>query len=369
MPALTQIQPRFRDTSAEEAWKTQLQKAVRTLSAIEAMFSLSDDEKRGLSRVANGGMLPFQITPHYLSLINSDDPDDPLRRQLFPLAQEFQADPWMKGDPLGEEDLEAVPFLVHRYPDRVLLLVTDRCASYCRFCTRKRMVGQGPTPKKEELSKALQYIAEHPEIREVIFSGGDALTLDDQRLEKLFIQLREMPHIQIIRIATRMLSFAPMRITDNLIRLFQAHQPVYILSHFNHLNEVGSNTEQAILKLVNAGVPVLNQTVLLKGVNDDVQTLSELFRKLTCLRARPYYLHQCDLAHGTAHFRVPLEEAQDLVEKMRGQLSGLCQPTFVIDIPGGHGKVPMFPSPVTGQDDKRLILKGFKGTSAPYPLR
>jgi len=351
----------------EDDWKRQLQKAVRTVDGIEPHLTLTDDERAGLQRVSEGGVLPFTVTPHYLSLIDSDDVDDPLRKQLIPTLAEFTDDPWMSGDPLGETELEAVPFLVHRYPDRVLFLVTDRCASYCRFCTRKRMVGQGPTPKKGELDVALDYIAAHDEIREVIFSGGDALTLDDERLDRLLSRIREMKHIEIIRIATRMLTFAPTRVTDALCDVFKRHQPVYVLPHFNHPNELAPAAEHAIAKLVDAGVPVLNQTVLLKGINDDVEMLSTLFRRLTYLRARPYYLHQCDLAHGTKHFRVPLREAQALVRQMRGKLSGLCQPTFVVDIPGGHGKVPMFPSPETEVGD-HVELTGFKSTSAKYPL-
>jgi lysine 2,3-aminomutase len=341
---------------------------VKTLEELESYLDLTSSERDAIRTLNQNGGLPLRITKHYLSLIDKTNPNDPLRLQVIPQQAEFKPVTLERRDPLGEEDHEVVPHLVHRYPDRVLLLITDRCQSYCRFCTRKRWVGQGPTPKKEHLDQALAYIAAHPEIKEVILSGGDSLLLDDKRLEDILSRIRDIQSIDIIRLATRMLTFSPTRITDNLIHILKKYQPVYILSHINHLNEIPTETETAILKLVDSGLPVLNQTVLLKNINDSYEALSTLFRKLTYLRARPYYLHQCDIAPGTEQFRVPIAKAQELVKSLRGHLSGLCLPTFVIDIPGGFGKVPMFPSPVVAQNADSITLEGFMGERAEYPL-
>lgn len=350
-------------------WRWQLKNAVRTLDDLERALALTHDEREAVVALEARGGLPLGITPHFLSLMDADDPRDPLRLQVVPSTRERDDDPWQRRDPLGEEDHEAVPNLVHRYPDRVLLLVTDRCASYCRFCTRKRLVGQGPTPTLDDLEEALAYVAEHPAVKEVIVSGGDALMLTDDKLERLLSRVREIEHVEIIRLATRMLAFAPMRVTDGLLEAIAPHHPVYVLSHFNHPRELCGEAEAAVLRLANAGVPVLNQTVLIRGVNDDEETLTALFRKLTRLRARPYYLHQCDLAPGTSGFRVPLPRALELVGNLRGHLSGLSMPQLVIDIPGGLGKVPMFPSPVVAEDDDGVELRGFRGDTARYPKR
>ncbi len=324
--------------------------------------------------VAAGG-LPLAVTPHFLALIDRDDPNDPLRAQVVPRGIELLGSSWDLRDPLGEEGLEAAPFLVHRYPDRALLLATDRCAAYCRFCTRKRWVGRGPAPSADELEGAVRYLESHPEIREVIVSGGDALVLGDDKLAALLARLRRVPHLDVVRLATRMLAFAPMRVTAELVGVLRAHLDVpgapalYVLSHFNHPRELAPAARAAITALVDAGVPVLNQTVLLRGVNDDRDVLVALFRALTRLRARPYYLHQCDLAPGTAAFRVPLARAQALVGSLRGELSGLSVPTFVIDVPGGLGKVAMAPSAQVDEDDDAVVLRGLRGERGRYPKR
>lgn len=349
-------------------WRWQLRNVFRTKAAFESRFVLSDSERVGLEELGSQGGLPLGITPHYYSLIDQSDPADPLRLQVVPNANEFALDASMRRDPLGEEDHEVVPHLVHRYPDRVLLLITDRCAAYCRFCTRKRWVGQGPTPKPEAFDQALAYIRQHPEVKEVIVSGGDALMLDNPRIEAMLVRLRSIGSLDIIRIASRMLTFAPMRVDEELVRIMSQHHPVYLMVHFNHPRELSQETRTAILKLVDAGIPVLNQTVLLKGVNDSVETLSHLFRELTSLRVRPYYLHQCDLAPGTAQFRVPIDEALAIVKSMRGNVSGLSLPQFILDIPGGYGKVPLAPNPVVARDEAFLSLQGFDGEIAQYPL-
>ncbi len=346
-----------------------IKKSLRTIQELESYLTLTVAEKEAILTLSQRGGLPLRITQHYLSLINPQDPNDPLRLQVIPQQAEFKPVELERRDPLGEEDHEVVPHLVHRYPDRVLLLITDRCASYCRFCTRKRWVGQGPTPNLNHLEKALVYVAEHTEIKEVIISGGDPMILDDKKIEILLQKIRAIPNIDVIRFHTRMLTFEPTRITDKLVEIFKKYQPIYIVSHFNHPNEIAPETEQAILKLVDQGLPVLNQAVLLKNINDNSETLTQLFRKLTHLRVRPYYLHQCDIAPGTEQFRVPLLRALELVKSLRGHLSGLCLPTFVIDIPGGFGKVPMFPSPIVAQNSDCITLEGFAGEQANYPLQ
>jgi len=349
-----------------DAWRAELRNAARDLASLERVLALTDDERRAIAALDDGG-LPLQITPHFLSLIDPRDPNDPLRRQMVPRVDEHAHDPFARRDPLGEEALSVVPNLVHRYPDRVLLLATDRCGAYCRFCTRKRLVGQGPTPSLDELTPALDYVRAHDEIREVIVSGGDALALTDARLDVLLGRIREIPHVEIIRLATRMIAFAPSRVTDALVDVMRRHQPVYVLAHFNHPREIPDVTARAITTLVDAGVPVLNQTVLLRGVNDDADTLAALFRHLTRLRARPYYLHQCDVAEGTAHFRVPLSRALEIVAALRGKVSGLSVPTFVVDVPGGKGKVPLHTSVIVDEDEESVTLRGSMGETARYP--
>lgn len=365
MPSLPLVSDAPEDKSP--SWKTQLQGALRTTDALEKVFELTPGERGALRELERNGGLPIGITPHFLAQMDVQDPNDPLRLQVVPSAKESETDDWQRRDPLGEEDHEVVPNLVHRYPDRVLLLVTDRCAAYCRFCTRKRLVGQGPTPTLDDLEDALRYIASHDQIHEVILSGGDALMLTDAKLEKIFSRLRQISHVQIIRLATRMLAFVPERITDTLLDVIRDHHPIYVLSHFNHPHEISPQAADAIGRLVDAGVPVLNQTVLLRDVNDREETLRELFRHLTRLRARPYYLHQCDLAPGTRDFRVPLARAMEIVGNLRGHLSGLSMPQLVVDIPGGLGKVPMFPSPIVGENDESVTLRGFRRNTAAYP--
>ncbi len=357
------------------AWQDQLRRAARSAADLEALgLRLTEDERAAIARFEHDGGLPLQVTPHYRSLIDDDDPACPIRRQVIPRRSELLPSSWDRRDPLGEEDLEVVPFLVHRYPDRVLLLATDRCAAYCRFCTRKRMVGQGPTPQAAHLDAAVRYVADHPEIHEVIVSGGDALLLSDDRLADLLARLRCIEHLDVIRIASRMLAFCPQRVTDALPAVLRgtgdAGPVTYLLSHFNHEKEVTTAaTRAALARLVDGGVPILNQTVLLRGINDDRDTLVRLFRALTRQRVRPYYLHQADLAPGTEAFRVPLLEARALYASLRGAVSGLSIPTFVVDLPGGAGKAPLHPDPIVAVDDDKITLRSWQGRTVDYPRR
>jgi lysine 2,3-aminomutase len=362
------------DEAAGGGWRDQLRRAAKSAADLEAAgLSLTPNEQAGLAHLDANGGLPLGITPHFLSLIDASDENDPLRRQVVPRDDEFAPTAWDRRDPLGEESLEAVPFLVHRYPDRVLLLATDRCASYCRFCTRKRLVGQGPTPTWAHLQPAIDYIAQNPQVLEVIISGGDAMMLSDERVASLLEALRRIPHLEVIRIASRMLAFCPTRVTPSLVRVLRgspSDPATYWLSHFNHPNELAhDDTAAAIAALVDGGIPILNQTVLLRGINDSRDTLIRLFRQLTRLRVRPYYLHQCDLAPGTDHFRVPLDDARALHASLRGHISGLSIPTFVIDLPGGLGKAPLAPDPVVGVKDDAFVLRGYRGDLVEYPQR
>ncbi|MEW5849204.1 MAG: KamA family radical SAM protein [Myxococcota bacterium] len=351
-------------------WRWQLRNACRSAEELEQVLQLSDDERAGL-RLATAGGLPLTITPYWLNLLRREGPGGPLRRQLVPSAQEWQPSAGERDDPLGEEELLAAPSLVHRYPDRALLWVTDRCASYCRFCTRKRLVGQGPTPTENDVSEGIGYIARHEGIREVILSGGDALVLDDDKLAALIGRLRGIPHLDIIRIATRLPSFAPMRITTQLLHELKAFHPVYFLVHFNHPAELTTESAAALNRLADHGFPVMNQTVLLKGINDDVATLERLFRGLVRLRCRPYYLHQCDAITGANHFRTTLEEGMALMDGLRGRVSGLALPTYVLDVPGGKGKVPLARDPRLDKltSDGLVQIRGSLGGVSSYPER
>ncbi len=361
--------------AADEAWRAQLKSSAKTArDLLDAGFVLDADEAAGLAVLADKGGLPLGITPHFLSLIDRADANDPLRRQVFPRRAEFTPTSWDRRDPLGEEDLEAVPFLVHRYPDRALLLATDRCAAYCRFCTRKRMVGQGPTPSWEHLETAFEYVMEHAEIKDVIVSGGDVALLGDERIARLLERLRAIPHLDVIRIASRVLAFLPQRITPSLVAILRNPDldgpTTYWLSHFNHEKEVTpAVTSAAIAALVDGGVPVLNQTVLLRGVNDSKDALVALFRALTKRRARPYYLHQCDLAEGTDEFRVAVDDARALYASLRGTLSGISIPAFVVDLPGGKGKATLNLDPEIARDDDKVTFRSWRGESVEYPRR
>lgn len=330
-------------------------------------LDLTADEQAALQRL-DKDHLPLSITPYWLKLIKQDRPGGPLRRQLVPTIQEWDAVEGELKDPLGEEERLAAPSLVHRYPDRALLLVTDRCASYCRFCTRKRWVGQGPTPRESDVAAGIDYIASQPGIHEVILSGGDALLLEDDKLAALMARLKAIEHVQVIRVASRLPAFAPMRITKALVQALQPFHPVYFLVHFNHAAEITPDVATALTRLADHGFPVLCQTVLLKGINDDPVTLETLFRRLVQLRCRPYYLHQCDAIAGAAHFRTTLEAGLGLMDSLRGKVSGLALPTYVVDVPGGQGKVPMARDPRVASAGEGLVrIRGSLGGVAEYP--
>ncbi|GAB4259796.1 MAG: KamA family radical SAM protein [Deferrisomatales bacterium] len=307
---------------------------------------------------------PMCVNPYYLSLI--ERPDDPIGRQAIPdpaELEQFVAVP----DPLSEETMSPVPCLVHRYPDRALFLVTTRCAMYCRFCTRKRKVGGDQPITREMRREALDQVARTPQIRDVILSGGDPLLLDDDTLEEILQGLRRIPHVEIVRIGTRVPCTLPQRVTRRLAALLRRYHPLYVNVHFEHPREVTPQAARALARLADAGIPLGNQSVLLRGVNDDPAVFRELHRRLLACRVRPYYLYQADLVEGTEHFRTPVETGLAVIEGLRGHTSGLAVPHFVIDGPGGTGKIPLLPEYVLERSSERVVLRSYCGRITVYP--
>jgi lysine 2,3-aminomutase len=336
------------------------------LAQLEEVLVLSDEERTALSE--GDMMLPVSITPYYMSLVSRDDRNQPLRRTVIPTAAEFQRGLGEADDPLGEDGDSPVPGLVHRYPDRVLLLVTDFCSSYCRYCTRSRVVGHGSiTPGEARLEQAFDYIRRTPSIRDVLISGGDPLALSDQRLDWILSTLRQIPHVEFLRIGTKMPAVLPQRITPELCRVLRKHHPLWMSLHFLHPDECTPESFLACTRLADAGIPLGSQTVLLAGVNDDVETMKKLVHRLLMMRVRPYYLYQCDPISGSAHFRTPVSKGLEIIEGLRGHTTGYAVPNYVIDAPGGGGKIPLQPNYVVGREGDDLLLKNYQGGVYRYP--
>jgi lysine 2,3-aminomutase len=347
-------------------WRWQARHAVGDLEGLERALTLSPSEREGARRALEGGF-PIAITPYYLSLCDPSDEACPIRRQCVPRAEEAVGVDGDMRDPLGEEDHEVAPHLVRRYPDRALLLVTDRCSVYCRFCTRSRMVGQGGGARSlERLDEAFAYLAAHPEVRDVIVSGGDPLVTSTERIAAILERLRAISSIDTVRIATRAPVTLPMRIDDALCRALRAHPATWVMTHFNHERELTDDSSRALARLVDHGLPVMNQTVLLRGINDDATLLTRLFRGLVSRRVRPYYLLQADPVRGTGHLRTPLDVGVRIMEELQGKLSGIALPKLIVDTPGGHGKVPHGPSWVVGSSDGRTTFRTPRGTRVDY---
>jgi lysine 2,3-aminomutase len=324
-------------------------------------------EKFGIDREMASKLDVFfqaRINPYYLSLIR--EPHDPIWRQCVPDEVELE-DIDAPEDPLNEDDMSPVPNITHRYPDRALFLVTSQCGLYCRFCTRKRKVGDSHKISMSTLESAFNYLEQHTEISDVILSGGDPLMLTDAMLEKILIRLRTMKHIQVIRLGTKMPCVLPQRITPKLVNMLKKYHPIYINTHFNHPWEITEESKAACAMLADAGCPVGNQCVLMKGVNDNADTMRELMKGLLAMRVRPYYIYQADLTKGANHFRTPLSVGLDIMDKLRGHISGLAVPQFVIDAPGGGGKIPMLPNYVLSRDDDKIILRNYKYNIYEYP--
>ncbi len=354
-------------TRAEwDDWRWQSRHRVRSLADFERFIVLSDDERQAF--VQGGGMLPSGVTPYYMSLVSRDNPDSPIRRTVVPNVAELSRAPGEKDDPLGEDAHMPVPGLVHRYPDRVLFLVLDFCSTYCRYCTRSRVVGHGEiSPDMKRLQVAIDYIRDHEEIRDVLLSGGDPLALSEEKLDWILGQLRAIPHVEFLRIGTKMPAVMPQRITPRLIRTLRKFHPLWMSVHFMHPDECTPETFKACARLADAGIPLGAQIVLAKGVNDDVETMKKLCHRLLQMRVRPYYLYQCDPISGSAHFRTTVEKGLEIIEGLRGHTTGYAVPTFVIDAPGGGGKIPLQPNYNLGRDGDDVVLRNFEGRTFRYP--
>jgi lysine 2,3-aminomutase len=347
-------------------WKWQLQNAVRTVADLAARLELTEAELEG-ARAAERGGFPIAVTPYYLALVDREDPRCPIRRQIVPDARELVTTRGDLVDPLGEEAHEVAPELIQRYPDRALLLITDRCAVYCRFCTRSRMVGSGGGARSlERLAPAFEYLKAHPEIRDVIVSGGDPLTLATDKLVALLEALRAIQSVETIRLATRVPVVLPDRVTDELVSALAALHPIWVMTHFNHPKELTREARTACRRLADAGFPVMNQTVLLSGVNDDADVLATLFRGLVRERVRPYYLLQADPVRGTGHLRTPIARGIEIMEALQGRLSGIALPKLIVDTPGGMGKVPIGPDYVVSKSDGVTRLRTHRGVEVDY---
>ena len=350
------------------SWEWQLANSFTTPEELSRVVTLSAEEEKAL--LYPSMKLPLRVTPYYLSLIDPGDPEDPLRRSVVPLAAECFVSPGEAADPLDEEGDCQVPGIVHRYPDRVLFLVTGFCSTYCRYCTRSRKVGDSHrTPLTEEqIDAALAYIASHKEVRDVLVSGGDPLTLSNDRLESLLARIRKIPHVEFLRIGTKVPAVLPQRITPELVKMLKRYHPLWISIHFTHPREITPESAKACERLADAGIPLGSQTVLLKGINDDTTTLKRLFQRLLAVRVRPYYLYQCDPIIGSAHFRTNIERGLELISSLRGFTTGYAVPTYVVDAPGGGGKVPLYPSTLVGREENRVMLKNYQGRLFTYPL-
>ncbi|HVS65978.1 MAG TPA: KamA family radical SAM protein [Thermoanaerobaculia bacterium] len=347
-------------------WRWQSRHRIRTLAEFERFLDLTESEREAFVR--GGAMLPAGVTPYYLSLVERDDPDDGVRKTIVPRADELRRFPGEADDPLGEDSHMPVPGLVHRYPDRVLFLALDFCSTYCRYCTRSRVVGHGEiTPNQQRLQVAIDYIRNTPQIRDVLISGGDPLALADDKLDWILGQLRAIPHVEFLRIGTKMPAVLPQRITPQLARMLKRHHPLWMSLHFMHPAECTPESYRACARLADAGIPLGSQTVLSAGVNDSVETMKELVHHLLRMRVRPYYLYQCDPISGSGHFRTPVSKGLEIIEGLRGHTTGYAVPTFVIDAPGGGGKIPLQPGYLLGREGDDLLLRNYEGRVYRYP--
>ena len=346
-------------------WKWQVKNRIETYEELSRYFSFGPEEAEGIKKAL--AKFRMAITPYYLSLIDPDDPYDPIRRQAIPAGEECNIAPADLDDPLHEDEDSPAPGLTHRYPDRVLFLITDMCSMYCRHCTRRRFAGQKDDESpSERIEKCLAYIEKTPQVRDVLLSGGDALMVSDKKLEYIIQRLRAIPHVEIVRIGSRTPVVCPQRITPELCVMLKKYHPIWLNTHFNHPNEFTPEAEQALARLANAGIPLGNQTVLLRGVNDCVHVMKKLMHELVRNRVRPYYIYQCDLSMGLEHFRTPVSKGIEIIENLRGHTSGYAVPTFVVDAPGGGGKTPVMPQYVISQSPDKVILRNFEGVITTY---
>ncbi len=375
MPSLTPqardfLHRNFPGTEEKEwfNWKWQLSHSITSAAQLSRIVDLSDDELRAVS--GEGGVLPLRITPYYASLLSPTDPAQPLRRCVIPVTAEHRRCFGEAEDPLHEENDSPVPGLVHRYPDRVLFLATGFCSTYCRYCTRSRMVGDANRMHQFSTAvwdEAIAYIEHTSTIRDVLISGGDPLTMPDSKVEYLLSRIRAIPHVEIIRIGTKVPVVLPQRITPKLVNLLKKYHPLFVSIHFTHPDELTAEAAHACIRLADAGIPLGSQTVLLKGINDDVATMKALVHGLLKIRVRPYYLYQCDPIVGSGHFRTTVEKGLEIICGLRGHTSGYAVPQFVVDAPGGGGKIPLLPDYWQGRDTEYVYLKNYEDRLFRYP--
>ncbi len=346
-------------------WTWQAKNRITNLAELKKYITLTPEEEQGIEKCL--AAFRMAVTPYYLSLIDLDNPDDPIRKQAIPSVEELYFAPEESADSLHEDTDSPVKGLTHRYPDRVLFLITDRCATYCRHCTRRRMVGQTDNAlPREQIDACIDYIRQHPEVRDVLVSGGDVFMQSDETLEYVISSLRTIEHVEIIRLGTRTPAVMPQRITQALCDMLKKYHPIWVNVHFNHPNEITPEAAEACARLADAGIPLGNQSVLLAGVNDCVHVMRKLVNGLVKIRVRPYYIYACDLSLGLSHFRAPVSKGIEIMEGLRGHTSGFCVPTFVVDAPGGGGKVPVMPNYVLSQTPNKVILRNFEGVITTY---
>jgi len=357
----------YKDVTQDEwnDWHWQVKNRVTTVQQLKKIINLTGQEEKAIDESL--ALLRMGITPYYASLMDPDDPNCPIRKQAVPTSYELHRGEADMEDPLHEDTDSPVDGLTHRYPDRVLLLVTDQCSMYCRHCTRRRFAGQTdmamPT---ERIEKAIEYIKNTPQVRDILISGGDGLLIDDDKLEFIMKSLREIPHVEIIRIGSRTPVVMPQRITPQLVNMLKKYHPVWLNMHFNHPKEVTPASTEACRLMADAGIPLGNQTVLLRGVNDCVHIMKRLVHLLVKIRVRPYYIYQCDLSMGIEHFRTKVSKGIEIMEGLRGHTSGFAVPTFVVDAPGGGGKIPVMPQYLISMSDKKVVLRNYEGVITTY---
>jgi lysine 2,3-aminomutase len=348
-------------------WRWQLKNRITNVDQLQKYLPTLTREEYAGAALANN-KLALAITPYFFNLIDQEDENCPIRLQVVPRLEETTTAPWEMSDPCGEDSHSPVPGLVHRYPDRVLFLVTDRCAAYCRYCTRSRLVSNATGYDfHPEFEKQIAYIQKHPEIRDVLLSGGDPLLLSDEKLEHLLSRLRAIPHVEFLRIGTRIPIFLPQRITPELCAMLKQFHPLFISIHSNHPRELTTEVRDTLGRLADAGIPLGNQTVLLRNVNDSIEVMKAQVQKLLMCRVRPYYIYQCDLIAGSAHLRSSVRKGLEIMENLRGHTTGYAVPQFVIDAPGGGGKVPVNPDYILTRDDNRIVIRNYEGKVFEYP--
>lgn len=359
--------PLWKDVTEKEwnDWHWQVRNRITTVEQLKQVINITKEEEEGIKNCLK--TLRMAITPYYATLMDPDNPKCPIRRQAVPTEKELVVDRWDMLDPLHEDADSPVPGLTHRYPDRVLLLITDQCSMYCRHCTRRRFAGQLDKPRsKKEIDAALEYIRETPQVRDVLLSGGDALLMEDSVLEYILKELRKILHVEIIRIGSRTPVVLPQRITPELVKMLEKYHPIWLNTHFNHPKEITSESAKACETLANAGIPLGNQSVLLRGINDSPYIMMELVHQLVNIRVRPYYIYQCDLSQGIGHFRTSIRKGIAIMESLIGHTSGFCVPTFVVDAPGGGGKIRVMPQYVVSQSDRTVVLRNYEGVITTY---